>query len=221
MMCGQYKKILFGLGLGMAMSVGTFSVHASPITSGLFTPDAVEDYEGTPGSRTVLTTLFGGDVSVVDGSVNHRSVDAGDWIDFRSSSAIVPNSGSRFGVGYGFGSYSLDFSGLGGIFGFSGWFSAAGAGSEFIEFFGLAAESLDIVSRANGFGPGDGTMEFVSVLSTVAIGSITISGSEIASDDLAYTTSRATGQIPVPGTLLLVGLGLAGLGLQRRRRALA
>ena len=64
-------------------------------------------------------------------------------------------------------------------------------------------------------------MEFVSVLSTVAIGSITISGSEIASDDLAYTTSRATGQIPVPGTLLLVGLGLAGLGLQRRRRALA
>lgn len=216
----QYKQIICQMGVGLALIAGSLAAQAGPITEGSFVAEAVEDYEGTPGDRALLTSIFGGDVSVIAGTVTHISVDEGDWRDFRGGSdPIVPVSGTRFGTANGDGTFSLDFTGLGGIFGFSGWFSGAGVGVETIEFFGAGQESLDIVSRASGFGPGNGTMEFLSVVSTVAIQSLTISGQEIALDDLAYATSLevVVNPVPVPGTLLLFGLGLAGLGLAGKR----
>ena len=220
-MLSTSKKIVCKAALAVSLTFGALGLQAAPIVSGTFLADAVEDFEGTPGDRSFLTSLFGGSVSVVPGTVQLASVTQGDWFDFRDSSPIVPNSGSRFGAGFGDGTYSLDFSGLGGIFGFSGWFSAAGVGVESIEFFGAGDESLGLVSRPSGFGLGGGTMEFISVTSDMAIQTLVISGQEIASDDLAYTTSRV-GQppapVPVPGTLLLLGLGLCGLGVTARRR---
>ncbi|HBM84625.1 MAG TPA: PEP-CTERM sorting domain-containing protein [Halieaceae bacterium] len=218
-MLNTSKKLVCKAALAVSLTFGALGLQAAPIVAGTFLADAVEDFEGTPGGRAFLTSLFGGSVSVVPGTVQLASVAQGNWTDFRSSSPIVPSSGSLFGAGFGDGTYSLDFSGLGGIFGFSGWFSAAGVGAESIEFFGAGNESLGLVSRPSGFGPGDGTMEFISITSDTAIQTLLISGQEITSDDLAYTTSRVdAAPVPVPGTLLLMGLGLFGLGFTARRR---
>ncbi len=188
-------------------------VAAAQVTPGGFTPDAVEDYEGTPGGRAVLGSLFGGSVPVIAGAVTHNSVDFGNWSDFRSPGGpIQPSSGSRFGVGFGFGDFTLDFTGLGGILGFSGMASAAGVGADTIEFFDMSGAPLTgTFTDPDGFGPGDGTMEAFSFTSTVAIGSVRLTGRETAYDDLGYTT------VPAPAGLAV----LAGLGAfaSRRRRA--
>lgn len=187
-------------------------IAAAQVSSGSFTPDAIDDYESYAGGRTTITALFGGTVPVIPGSVDHRSVDQGGWSDFRSPGGpIQPTSGTKFGVLFGFGDITLDFTGLGGIFGFSGFASAAGVGDDTVTFFDMSGNQIGQDVIAGGFGPGDGTMEAFSYVSTVAIGSINLDGRESTFDDLGYTT------VPAPATLA----ALAGLGAfaSRRRRA--
>ncbi|MFI4915909.1 MAG: GC-type dockerin domain-anchored protein [Phycisphaerales bacterium JB060] len=177
------------------------------VTPGDFTPEAVEDYEGTPGGRAILTSIFGGEVPVVPGSVEHRSIDEGDWTDFRSPGGpIVPVSGSKFGVGFGFGDFTLDFTGLGGITGFQGWASAAGVGADTIEFYDMGGNLMDTFTDPDGFGPGDGTMEKFSFVSTAPIGEVRLDGVETAYDDLGFSTTGSGAQElgvrgPITGTL--------------------
>jgi len=155
------------------------------VTPGDFTADRVEDYEGTPGGRTFLSSIFGGDVAVIPGTVEHASVDAGDWQDFRTPGGpIQPTSGSRFGVQFGFGDFTLDFTGIGGIDGIKFNASAAGVGDDIIEFFDLDGNSIGSFTEVGGWGPGDGTMEPVSFTSTVAIGSVRLQGRETTFDDI-------------------------------------
>ncbi|WP_426416483.1 PEP-CTERM sorting domain-containing protein [Aestuariirhabdus sp. LZHN29] len=189
---------------------------AVPIVEGSFTSLATEDYEGTAGGRTILNSIFNGNVSVSAGSVTHRSVDQGNWTDFRGGSPIVPHSGTKFGVHFGFGDFTLDFTGLGGIFGFSGWASAAGTGSDVIEFFDLNGNSLQSFADPDGWGPGDGTMEFFSYISTASIGFVRLQGSETTFDDLGYTTRATVQTVPEPETLLLFALGALGVVLRSR-----
>ncbi|NRA29410.1 MAG: PEP-CTERM sorting domain-containing protein [Parvularculaceae bacterium] len=184
------------------------------VSSGAFTPTATEDYEGTPGSRAVLTSLFGGDVAVVSGTVNHTSINEGDWIDFRTGEDIVPVSGIRFGTQFGDGSFSLDFSALGGVSGFSFWASAAGAGSDNVEFFDADDNSIGSFTDADGWGAA-GVMEFFSYVSSAPIYKIVFTGQETAFDNLAY--GAATAPVPVPAALPLFAAGL-GLVASRRRR---
>ncbi|MEQ8901135.1 MAG: VPLPA-CTERM sorting domain-containing protein [Roseovarius sp.] len=190
--------------------------NAASITPGSFTADAVEDYEATPGGNANLTSLFGGTVSVMPSSNDHRSVDAGDWTDFRTGGAIVPSSGNRFGTIFGFSGFQLDFTGLGGIFGFGGFASAAGQGNDVIEFFDLGGNLVDTFTETGGFGPGNGTMVEFSFVSDMAIGLIRLSGPETAFDDLAIATS-STQPIPLPAGIILLLTGLGALGLARRR----
>ena len=170
------------------------------VSPGSFSPEAVEDYEGTPGGRAVLNSLFGGLVPVIAGSVNHSSVDFGDWQDFRAPGGpIQPTSGNKFGVGFGFGDFTLDFTSLGGILGFSGMASAAGFGDDQIEFFDMGGALIGSFIEVGGFGPGDGSMVPFSFVSTVAIGSIRLTGRETAYDDLGFTTTGGGSETWVEG----------------------
>ncbi|MFI4917544.1 MAG: hypothetical protein ACIAS6_13690 [Phycisphaerales bacterium JB060] len=192
--------------------LGLAGVAAAQVSPGSFTPEAVEDYEGTPGARTFLTSIFNGDVPVIDGTVSHASVDEGGWSDFRSPGGpIQPSSGTKFGVLFGFGDITLDFTGVGGILGFGGMASAAGVGDDTVTFFDMSGNQIGQDVIVGGFGPGDGTMEAFSYVSTIPIGSVNLSGSESTYDDLAYTT------VPAPaGLAVLAGLGAIA---SRRRRA--
>lgn len=192
--------------------LGVAGMAAAQVSPGPFTPDATDDYESYPGGRAVISSLFGGTVPVIPGSVDHRSVDEGDWLDFRAPGGpIAPSSGTKFGTLFGFGDITLDFTGLGGILGFGGMASAAGVGADTLEFFDMGGSPIGMFTDADGFGPGDGTMEAFSFVSTTPIGSVRIQGVETAYDDLTYTV------VPAPaGLAVLAGLGvIAG----RRRRA--
>ena len=170
------------------------------VSPGSFTPEAVEDYEGTGGGRLEIASLFGGLIPVIPGGVTHNSVNAGDWIDFRGGGPIVPSSGSIFGVGFGFGDFTLDFTGIGGVLGFSGMASAAGVGADTIEFFDMSGNPMaGTFTDPDGFGPGDGTMEPFSFVSSVAIGSIRLTGVETAYDDLGFTTTGSGSETWVEG----------------------
>ncbi|SNT10778.1 hypothetical protein [Tropicimonas sediminicola] len=212
---GQLSTAVFSLAL-LALASGG-AAEAAVVNPGGFTPDAVEDFEGTAGGRAVLSTIFGGDVAVTPSPDSLWSVDAGNWSDFRGGSPIVPNSGTRFGTIAGFGGFELDFTGIGGILGFGGWASAAGSGNDVLEFFDLSGNSIGTFTETGGFGPGNGTMVQFSFLSSVTIGSILLSGPETAFDDLSYLVAS---QVPLPGSLSLLGGALLGAGwMARRRRA--
>ncbi len=163
------------------------------VTPGTFTPDATDDYESYAGGRTPITSVFGGTVPIIAGSVDHRSVDAGDWLDFRAPGGpVAPTSGTKFGVQFGFGDFTYDFTGIGGITGFSFSATAAGVGADVIEFFDMSGTLIGTFTDADGWGPGDGTMEDLSFVSTETIGSIRVNGRETCFDDIAYTTGSST-----------------------------
>ncbi|NRA56509.1 MAG: hypothetical protein HRU13_00065 [Phycisphaerales bacterium] len=164
-------------------AAGTTFAQVSP---GSFTPTQTDDYESYPGGRTSISSVFGGTVPIIIGSVDHRSVDAGDWLDFRSPGGpVAPVSGSKFGVQFGFGDFTYDFTGIGGVSGFSFWATAAGVGSDTIEFFDMSGSPIGSFTDSDGWGPGDGTMEFLSFTSSTLIGSARVTGRETCFDDIA------------------------------------
>ena len=168
------------------------------VTPGSFTPDAIDDYESYPGARAPITSLFGGDVAVIDGAVFHASVDAGNWQDFRSPGGpIQPTSGSKFGTLFGFGDITLDFSAIGGITGLSFSASAAGVGADIIEFFDASGNLIGSFTDADGYGPGDGTMEQLSFISTEPIFSVRLDGPETAFDDMGITSEASGGPLDI------------------------
>jgi hypothetical protein len=162
------------------------------VTPGSFTPDASDDYESYGGGRVIIPAVFGGTVPAVAGSVTHNSVAQGDWFDFRTGPLVQAHSGRLFGVQFGFGGFTLDFTGVGGASGFSGWACAAGVGDDVIEFFDMSgAPMTGTFTKVGGFGAG-GVMEQFSFVSPVAIGKIRLTGRETCFDDITYKSAGAT-----------------------------
>ncbi len=181
----------FGSG-GAGWRTDTFLAPPCPVTEGDFTADATDDYESYPGARSAITAVFGGDVPIIDGSVFHASVDEGNWSDFRSPGGVVQaSSGTKFGVQFGFGSFTYDFTGIGGITGFKGMATAAGVGDDVVTFFDMAGNEVCAFRIVGGFGPGDGTMVPFSYVSDSLIGSVRVDGRESCFDDIGYTQGDA------------------------------
>lgn len=208
------KKIVTSLLLATAIS----SAHADIIFGDTFTPDATETFEGTAGDRTILTTIFDGDVVVTSGSVDFTTISEGDWTDFRTSDLIVPVSGTIFGTLYGFGDITLDFTSLGGITGFSFWASAAGIGDDAVTLYDVDGNVMAGYTNVGGFGE-NGIMEFVTLVSSELIGFVELDGQETAFDDISYAVSAGMPQTPVsePATLALLALGVAGVAARRKK----
>lgn len=198
--------------LSIAAAAGFVAFGASAqVVPGAFAPEATETYESTPGNYVFLPSIFGGDVAVIPSVDEHCTIFMGQWLDFRTGATIMPASGNTFGAIYGFDGFTLDFTGVGGIHGFSGWGTdAATDGETRFQFYNMGG---DLIGDYSGkLGTGDGLMEWFSFVSPVAIGSIRLSGPETAFDDLSYTTA-----IPAPSAAAL--LAGAGLFASRRRRA--
>ncbi len=175
-----------------AGAMGIFAVAGlagAQVTAGAFTAVSIDDYESYFGGRSQISSVFGGAVPVIPGLVTHNSVNQGDWFDFRTSpfEPVQAHSGSLFGVQFGFGDFTLDFTGAGGTLGFAGWACAAGLGNDVIEFFDMTgAPMTGTFTKVGGFGA-DGVMERFSFVSPVPIGSIRLTGVETCFDDIEST----------------------------------
>ncbi|MFG0284848.1 MAG: hypothetical protein ACF8R7_10545 [Phycisphaerales bacterium JB039] len=196
----MHEKRMFIVGLVTACGLAAAPVALAQVAPGVFVPDAIDDYESYPGARTLIPAVFGGAVPAITGTVEHRSVNQGDWFDFRTGPLVQAQSGSKFGVQYGFGYFTLDFTGIGGITGFSGWACAAGVGDDVIEFFDMfGAPMTGTFTKVGGFGA-FGVMEEFSFISPVRIGSIRLTGRETCFDDIGYTTGGGGTTIRSLGT---------------------
>jgi hypothetical protein len=183
------KRMFWTSAFGLFAAAG---LACGQVTPGSFTPTAFDDYESYGGGRSIISSVFGGAVPVIPGTVTHNSVNGGDWIDFRTGGPVQAQSGGLFGVQFGFGSFTLDFTGGGGTLGFSGWACAAGVGNDVIEFFDMSgAPMTGTFTKIGGFGAG-GVMEQFSFVSSVPIGSIRLTGVETCFDDIASTVEAPT-----------------------------
>lgn len=165
-------------------------------------------WEAAAGSFT--TENFTGD----DGSFDGVSLDVGDftltgdstgtYADMTISSGVVmANACGVITCGSAFG-YILTFD-----------FPIFGFGADFSNVFGFAGISLSTDSETIGGPTND--IGFWGFVSDTAFTTITVSSlDEIHSfDNAVYTTA----EVPVPATISLFFLGLAGIGWSRRKKA--
>lgn len=200
-----------------ALPFALFCLAEAPqaaVVSGSFVPSATDTLDSYGGDRARIRSLFGGTVPLTGKKI--VSVDAGDWTDFRSDSPIQPVSGDYFAAIFGDKPFTMDFTGIGGIFGFSGWATAADVEPDRLSFLDMTGLLLGTFTDPDGFGLGDGSMEFFSFTSQERIGSIIWQGYETAFDDLAVLQAPPTA-VPLPGAALLLIGGLATLAALRRR----
>jgi PEP-CTERM motif len=85
----------------------------------------------------------------------------------------------------------------------------------------------DVVTSLNEVFPGRGTGQFIGFVSNTAFTSVTLSASQLSIspnrtftlDTLIFGDAAQVVNVPEPATILMFGLGVGGLALSRRRKA--
>lgn len=88
------------------------------------------------------------------------------------------------------------------------------------ETFGAQSDVTVLDSLGNSYhltAPTQPTLGFVGLTSDVTLTSVRVSGELVVLDNVTTGRARAA-ELPLPGTLALVGLGLAALGVANRRK---
>lgn len=203
---------------GSGLSGEYASASDSPFAGGSFSYFFLEDFEDHALDVPGVTASAGGVTSVVFGSTIHDSVDLDDGV--KDGSGLAGDS-YFFSSGATGITFTFDAAALGGLPTHAGLVWTDGAGTTSFEAFDSFGVSLGVFgpfSLADGSVNGETAEDrFLGVTELGGISAIKISnsGGGIEIDHLQY--GLAGTPVPEPGTLLLLGSGLA-LGFRSRRR---
>ena len=196
----------------------SLSAHAVTITS-TFDVDA-EGWTGIPGEGSLSYVAAGGNP---DGHVRITDIGVGGPL---GSGAIAGPAFNGNLSAFDGGTLSTDmatFAGGGGTFGIFGTVRITGSGSE--AFFDLTATApgfavwqsylAPLTAAAWGVSVADWTAILASV-TEIAISTDAFDGNDTIGID-NFSLMSSTGAVPEPATLLLLGLGIAGMGFARKQ----
>lgn len=221
---GAAQAVLIGPTGGAGLSGEYASFADSPFSGGSFSYFHLENFEDHLFNSPGVTASAGGVTSVVFGPSIHDSVDLDDGLlDGSGLAGDSFFSGGSTGI-----TFTFNAAVLGSLPNIAGIVWTDGAGITEFEAFDHLGVSLGIISAsiANGGVSGETNEDrFFGVIQPTGISRIFIKNSSggIEVDHLQYGLARSitpppVNGVPEPITLSLLGAGLAGIGVMRRRR---
>lgn len=177
-----------------------------------------EDFSGFASDTSFTTSavaLNGGSIQQV-GSDNFRNFIDAPTLSFSDNNGTAHASAY---TNFGAVTISLSFDALNGAFGFESWDAASGEGTQLDIFSGGSLLDSHALGGGNGAFLGY-VLTGGSTATSVSFASRTnlFSGGEGFGLDNLVGVNAATSEVPEPGSLALLGLGLVGLAASRKRK---
>jgi hypothetical protein len=193
---------------GMSLALAAAGASAAPITYIFGTGNNTGLGTGNLGTTNVTVTVDGLmlDITSSPGNINRQAANGLGVQGGNADQSVGDGESLIFEILNSPGSASL-LSGL--IFEKSGSGAESGAGS-----FDLFVD--DVFNQTVSWAAGGANSQ---VLENINASGLKYEFRGVAVDDtVAFRVTQLTFQVPEPGTLAIVGLGLVGLGIARRRR---
>lgn len=216
----KINKIILGCTIALGCSLLS-SAHAGVISvaQGSFNVSATESFETfKPNLYSSLGVLGGSANMTGTGSAatgQYFIANQGSW-GLNSTNQgwtnVLPSQGNRFATIYGSGYVDVTFGP--GVSSFGGYFADVFVSSDTTFSFYDQQNNL-LATSTKDFQSLAGEMIWAGFTSDTLLGRVRISGDETAIDGLVIGSNK----VPEPGTIALLGLGLAALSWRRRNNA--